>query len=234
MEQSAPLTLLALAAGYLFTRLFHYTVYRTERRSGYHLLFEAAGWGIALLAISQALLLASSQLPNRVVEPITRLWSAFAPIPGVAPFAVALTLALVLPALLNTIYSRDRAARRVIVRRGSEIERLLYHSINSLLPLSVTLKNEKVYIGWPVWTPEPRTPLRDVRILPAVSGFRDPQTKHLTLTTQYLAAYEQIDTGDLPVEAEDFQVVFPVDEIRSANFFSLDIDQAIFRIQPNE
>lgn len=230
MEQSAPLTLLVLAAGYLFTRFFHYTAYRTERRAGYHLLFESAAWGVALLAVSRALLLAGGRLSSLITDPVTRLWFFFAPVPGLAPFAGAILLALLAPVLLNAIYRRDRAARRVIERRGSEIERLLYRSINSLLPLSVTLKNEKVYIGWPVWTPEPRTSLQDVRIQPAVSGYRDHQTKRLTLTTQYISAYEQIDRGDLPIEPEDFQIVFPLDEIRSANYFSLEVDQGFFAI----
>ncbi|MGH8542339.1 MAG: hypothetical protein ACREX3_01555 [Gammaproteobacteria bacterium] len=124
MEQSAPLTLLVLAAGYLFTRFFHYTAYRTERRAGYHLLFESAAWGVALLAVSRAFLLAGGKLSSSITDPVTRFWFFFAPVPGLAPFAGAILLALLAPALLNAVYRRDRAAQRVIERRGSEIERL--------------------------------------------------------------------------------------------------------------
>jgi hypothetical protein len=109
------------------------------------------------------------------------------------------------------------------------LERLLYDSQASTYPVSISLKNEKVYIGWPVLTPEPMHRIQDIRILPVASGFRDPVTKALTISTEYFPVYRAIERGALRMDPEDFEIVIALDEVRSANQFSLDIDQDLFR-----
>jgi hypothetical protein len=226
LDPLAPLTLVALASGYLFTTRFHFTSYQAERHSGYHLLFQSACWGIVLLAISQAILVGLEwewSNPTSVVG-----WMS-AELEGSGPFALGFLLSILLPPILNRLYSRERAARRVIHRQGSELEKLLYDSQASIYPISVSLKNEKVYIGWPVYTPDLRHRLQDIRLLPTASGFRDPVTKALEINTEYFPAYEEIKRGTLQMSPEDFEIVIALDEVRSANQFSLDIDQDLFR-----
>ena len=226
MDPLAPLTLVALASGYLFTTRFHLTSYQAERHSGYHLLFQSACWGIALLAVSQILLVGGARVWPKPAS-IVRWMNA--DLDGSGPFALAFLLSILIPPLFNRLYSRERAARRVIGRQGSELEKLLYDSQASLFPVSISLKNEKVYIGWPVYTPDPRHRLQDIRILPAASGYRDPTTKELTIRTEYSPVYEQIEKGTIDMNAKDFEIVISLDEVRSANQFSLDIDQDLFR-----
>lgn len=226
MDPLAPLTLVALAAGYLFTTRFHFTSYQAERHSGYHLLFQSACWGIALLAVSQGLLVAEARVWPESASAVR--WMN-AELEGSGPFALAFTLSILIPPLLNRLYSRERAARRVIRRQGSELEKLLYDSQAAAFPVSISLKNEKVYIGWPVYTPDPVHRLQDIRILPAASGFRHHATKELTISTEYGPVYEQIEKGSINMNAKDFEIVIALDEVRSANQFSLDIDQNLFR-----
>jgi hypothetical protein len=226
LDPLSPLTLVALASGYLFTTRFHLTSYQAGRHSGYHLLFHAACWGIGFLAVSQLVLIATS-----TVWPDSGSWVRWLRpgLQGSGPFALAFVLSLVLPWVANQAYSRERAAQRVIHRQGSQLERLLYDSQASTYPVSISLKNEKVYIGWPVLTPEPMHRIQDIRILPVASGFRDPVTKALTISTEYFPVYRAIERGALRMDPEDFEIVIALDEVRSANQFSLDIDQDLFR-----
>lgn len=230
MESAAPFTLLAVAAGYLFTKLTHLTSFRIQRLSGYHLLFESAIWGIALVGASHTLLSWIGRGDASWIVGIREIWHGHVGVSGLATFALALVLSVLLPYLVNLVYRRERAVRRTIQLYGPELERLLYRAIQRIFPVSVTLKNEKVYIGWPVWTPEPSGETRDLAILPAFSGYRDPRTKQLTLSTQYLPIYDRILEGALEMGADDFQIVLPLEEIRTANFFSLDLDQSFFEI----
>ena len=231
MEDSAPLTLLVLAAGYLFTNSFLYTSYRAARSRGYRLLFESACWGIGLLVFSQIMLTIWAQWRPESFSRGREVWLAFAPVPWLAPLFGAFLLAMVVPHLLNRVYPQERASRRAIERHGTETEKLLYRSLNSLLPISVSLKNDKVYIGWAVWTPELKSEMREIRLLPAMSGYRSPVYKSLQITTRYFQAYREIEAGRLDLRAQDFEIVIPLDELRSANLFSLEVDQQIFTLE---
>lgn len=226
MDPLAPLTLVALASGYLFTTRFHFTSYQAERHSGYHLLFQSACWGIGLLIASQVVLVLIARV--RPGFPSSVRWLNAA-LEGAGPFALGFALSILVPPLLNQLFSREWAARRVIQREGTELEKLLYDSQSLAFPVSISLKNEKVYIGWPVYTPDPVRRLQDIRILPAASGFRNPTTKELTINTEYFPVYEQIERGAIDMDGKDFEIVIALDEVRSANQFALDIDQDLFR-----
>lgn len=231
MESAAPFTLLTVAAGYLFTKFTHFTSFRVERLSGYHLLFQSAIWGVVLISASHLLLVWIGSSEAAWIEVVQDLWRTYTTLPGPGTLALAVVLSALLPQVINLLFQRERAVRRTIQLYGTELEKLLYRGIQSISPVSITLKNEKVYIGWPLWTPEPRGETRDLAIMPAFSGFRDPRSKQLTLSTQYLPIYDQILDGSLEMEADDFQIILPVEEIRTANFFSLDLDQSLFEIR---
>lgn len=230
MEEAAPYTLLALAAGYLFTRQSHFTSFRVARLSGYHLLFESAIWGAVLVGISQLLLVSLGGIDTAWTGLAEEIWRTYTTIPGAETFALAFVLGVLLPRVINLVIDRDQAVQGTIRQYGTELEKILYNSLQSIYPVSFTLKNEKVYIGWPLWTPEASGETRDLAILPAYSGFRDSRTKRLAFTTEYLPIYDRIREGTLDMEAEDFQIVLPLDEIRTASFFSLDLDQSLFEI----
>jgi hypothetical protein len=100
---------------------------------------------------------------------------------------------------------------------------------NSLV--SVTLDNRKVYIGWPVYSPDTRRETKDFRLLPAVSGYRDEQTLELNLTTQYFEILEKVRNESIDgLKANDFEVMLPLENVVSVGLFSLAIDQQLFKI----
>jgi hypothetical protein len=158
-------------------------------------------------------------------------------LPGMRLFLVAFGLGFALPVIINRFYKAEDVAAKLIKKEGSEFEKLLWQSINGDLPLGVTLKSLKFYVGWPVYTPSPKkSELEDIRLLPIASGFRDKETHQVTLTTNYHRIFEKIEKHEFefPVSIQDFEVVFPVDEILSTRLFSLEIDQYMFSLDQPE
>ena len=49
------------------------------------------------------------------------------------------------------------------------------------------IENRKVYVGWPVFTPDPKVSTEELRLLPAVSSYRDERDLPLIFTR---ACYE--------------------------------------------
>lgn len=82
----------------------------------------------------------------------------------------------------------------------------------------------KSYIGYPVRSDMRTVDDTDVSIVPFLSGYRDPKTKELKITTEYWKVVEQCFVEDGPLEhltPEDFKVVLPRREIASARGFDL-------------
>lgn len=106
METAAPYTLLAVVAGYLFTKRAHLTSFRIERLSGYLLLFESAIWGVVLLGVSHLLLAFLGTVDSPTVRFLGAAWRSHTPVPGLGTFSLALLLGMSLPSVLNLVIGR--------------------------------------------------------------------------------------------------------------------------------
>lgn len=228
------LPFLALAGGFLFTSRCHFTRYRIARVEGERLIYNSAAFGVGLLFAAQVALKGTATILPDAYDGCARSWSSFVyHLPGVAPFAGAFLLGLALPWIVNAIYPAPKATVRAIRRYGSEFERLLYTSVATSRPLQLCLRTRKVYIGWAVDTDVLEGESAYVRILPALSGYRDEVTLTLKLTTQYLDVYAELRSRGTPFDAADFEIVIAASEVVSANLFSLDIDQNAFQLPPS-
>lgn len=233
MEQTS-LAFLALMGGFLFAHLCHFTSFRASRAESHRLLYLSAAWGIALVVLARGALLLLGWLLPGVHLSLRTTWRTIAPVDTSALATGALMLGLVLPLLVNRVYPRDRVSRRLIKTKGSELEKLLYKSVDSGIPVSITLKNLKVYVGWPTSTPDPSKTetMSDIRLQPILSGHRNKDDHKLTFTTTYERVYDAVVNKELHREQiADFQIVIPVTEITSANLFSLTLDQSFFAIE---
>ncbi|HEY0150718.1 MAG TPA: hypothetical protein VGB92_01905 [Longimicrobium sp.] len=129
--------------------------------------------------------------------------------------------------------TRNHYARAAMETWGDYLEILMEDSIQRSLPVAVTLKNGKVYIGWVLQNFDPAYERKYLRLLPSDSGYRDPATHELNLTTHYSPVLQDVlrrlDEAEAaagssrpsavdrppPVEPEDFQIVLPISEIQS-------------------
>jgi hypothetical protein len=242
------LLLLALTGGFLFTYRWLPTYYIIQREEGQGLIFVAACAAFPLLLVSSgSLWLADRFLPASLTGTVSDVGAVLVEPYVVKPFEAstfaaffgALVWGWILPRLLNIYYRPERASNLIIDRYAGELEKLMYRAMGEFLLVSVTLKSRKVYVGWPVRAliPEPRrADIRPhIRLQPAISGYREEATQELVFTTDYHRVYRRIDEADIPgLNADDLQMVIPVEEILSANFFSTDIEQEWFEMPQDE
>lgn len=91
--------------------------------------------------------------------------------------------------------------------------------------MQITLNNNKVYIGFTDILPEPKK-TNYLKITPVMSGYRDSETKELTITTEYFKVLK-IYTSDCPkFDIYDIDITLKQDEILTASIY----DQNVFNL----
>ena len=248
------LLLLALTGGFIFTYRWRLTYYISRREEGQRLLFVAACAAVPLLIVSSgSLWLLARILPRDVTDTVESFWSVLVEPYLARPFDSSTFAAFfgpfiwgwILPWLLNFYFNTNRASNLTINRYAGELEKMMYRAMGEFLLVSITLKSQKVYIGWPVRALIPNPRRGDIgpsiRLQPAISGYRKEETLRVVYTTDYERVYQRIEEEAVPglgeegrLRKEDLQMVIPVEEILSANFFSTDIEQEWFETPPDE
>lgn len=115
-------------------------------------------------------------------------WPEFSDIKysGVALFAASLGAITWMPA--NVLFPSRWAWRRAHeTGLTSGLERLLFRAFKTRSPIQVTLKDGKVYSGFILEIPAPIAHAEGgcIEFLPMSSGYRDPTSKKVTITTDY-------------------------------------------------
>jgi hypothetical protein len=103
-------------------------------------------------------------------------------------------LGVALSHLFNLLWSKEKIMKKVIFKYGGEVERLTLDCFLNQDLLMISLKNNKVYIGF-VSELEFSLDSEFIKIDPVFSGYRD-DTKKLNITTDYLEAFEIFDSYD--------------------------------------
>jgi hypothetical protein len=214
------LLLFSLAGGYAFLQVCQLTKHRWDAQEWERNLFEAALAGAALFV---AIRLAAPILGRFAWLVRVRDGIRIAlPHPFAASFLGALALALALAWLVNRLVPRERAIRHAVERHGGELLILLQHAAQHALPVSLTMGNRKVYVGFVLAPPSLKYP--HTSILPTITGHREESTLQLVFDTAYWPVYKDLrrrrEQGEsIGVDVEHFAIVLPVAQIRSANLF---------------
>ena len=124
-------------------------------------------------------------------------------------FGLAVAAAEATRLLLNT----TRVNTWVISNFTSEMVKLLSRAMLEVRPVSISLDNRKVYVGFIQAIPSLDPSRGFVRILPVISGYRDDKTLTMVFTTDYTEMLSQASVVD------DFVIVLPISSIKTLNFF---------------
>jgi hypothetical protein len=223
------LLLLPLIGGYYFIHRFHWTRFRATRTENQRLLIESAVAGVFWLVLARVLVVAGCRWAPGLTVALRDTLAQLAPMPY-APTALGATVLEVAGAhVLNWVVSAEKAAGSAIRRYGDELQNLLFDSLQTQALISVTLGNGKVYIGAVTDMPnlDPRT--QYVALIPMFSGYRDPVNKRMQLTTSYWPLYDRIATGVITgPDLNDFEIIIPAAEVKSANRFDPDFYKVHF------
>lgn len=210
----APLFLLPIIGGFALITFWKRQRYHIAREEGHRLYFRSAFWGtvLVLLAIPMhgllfacwdAYQLAVETLAEAIGAPATRgMW-------GEASQAFILFESMFIgPALaviLNTPIYLERCSflpakmvgffarwyRQILngALESNHFEQLTMRALDTSLPMMVTMKTGKVYVGWALDIPNPAEERKTFRLLPILSGYRDERHK-VCFTTDYEVASE--------------------------------------------
>lgn len=229
--------LLPLLAARLFRDRCYYRRFRAQRLDGHRYLLEIGQSALWLGAAARLTTLAAAML----CPDVEAWWHAVWPpeqFPyggtGIASLVLAETAATLLnvrPALVDWSQIRRQAAgifdaigrirRRnldaavgiAIHRHGNALDRLFYRAAKQALPIAVTMRNRKVYVGFVVDAPNLYREKRYLGLLPLAGGYREPETLRFRLDTNYSELLQP------EVDPEAHQIVLPIGEIDSANVF---------------
>lgn len=222
------LLLLPLLGGFLFLRFCYYYNIRLQRYENYRLVFEAAacGVGMAILGRLTAWVLhwteagAYFQRFCRELAP----WDYFGT--SLLAFVWGPSLAM----LVNWRVEEVRAKDLAIEQAGDDLLALTIDAMDKSEAIMLTLDSRKVYVGFVWQSPNLRTGMNHILLLPAVSGYRDEKTMEVEFTTNYVRLWAPKDEHSEPtVPPSEFVTVIPVNSVKSASMFDMEIYDAHFR-----
>jgi|SRR5579862_5383267 len=195
------LLLLPLLAGYCALHICHFFRFRAQKQDGNRLLFESALAGVPLLILGRlsTFWFASTRWGKLAENQIT----AIIDVPFVGTALASLLFGLALPLIANLFTSKERAKWWAIKATDNGFLRLAQTALRREMPISLTLKTRKVYIGYVVQTPNLKLAEQYIHVLPLLSGYREPTTLALKLTADYAKVYA---TGK--VDVDDFSSRF--------------------------
>jgi hypothetical protein len=225
------LLLLPLIAGYIvlvYSVLFKYNFQRfTQNR----LIFEAVFVAIVIIFftfISRAIVeyyypeFVPSAIKWLEIIPIRKvdyLWT------GVFSFILPIILVAISNVIILWIYKPQWPIKRAVDKNGDEIEKLFKRSAIEGILLQITLKNNKVYIGFSEDIPIPQK-TNFLTLTPIISGYRHPETKRLTITTDYFSVVDQYIeslSDDKETVTLNTDVIIRQDEILTAGIYEQEI-----------
>ncbi|NVJ61557.1 MAG: hypothetical protein HWE27_14270 [Gammaproteobacteria bacterium] len=137
---------------------------------------------------------------------------------------------------LNWFYLRKLEVLDDIIIKY-DFQYLLFEAATTTTPVIFTLDSNKVYVGLVVTSPEPGDENDFTRILPLMSGYREPITREVNFTTNYESIYKEVLGNESELnylEINKFEVLFPNARIVSVHMFDLKVYKRFLELKKCE
>ena len=240
MEEIGPALLLAVA-GYLTLRhSANRTKFRWAALDWEQNVFESAAMGALLFGVVRVVWTMEPLFPwvASITRPLVRAAASIAAVIHTAlPFrfsgslVAAYALGIGGGCVTNLWWRPAAEVRRAVRSHGGELRIFLHDAAQTGWPVSITMKNRKVYVGLVLVPPGLEEPCY-VRLLPTLSGYRESQTLRLVFTTPYEHVYEDLQQRSKreppTLDRNDFAIVLPLANIDSANRYDNDAYRRYF------
>jgi len=194
---------IALLAGYSFIRLSYYRRFAAEYLRTDRFALHVLGYSFVFFLVGEIL---AQLIPHWTLDRFLSVEGDLEKVGITAPVINAILLGLVLALLDNARVRclmrndasmstrsgffegvRIAAVARFVRKSNDSALRAIFRATILKKDPMVTLKSNKVYVGKPyllLWD-DPTQALTFIKILPIKSGYRDPTTKKVTLSTRY-------------------------------------------------
>ena len=206
--------LVPVLAGYWLLTRTHFLKHPYESKTHHRVIFEPAIAGGVLLVVSWILASVLADVfagdwPIAGGPIVGAGWHKIAPFDHAGVLALTIVLATTIPPVINWKVDAVTAANRWAVVNETSRGRLLRESLEKGHLVEVSLSDGQFHVGI-VYT-SPRSEFEgDVFLAPELSGYRDPQTQKLIITT----AYEDQDP--------DIRIVSLLEKVVSISYFDLE------------
>lgn len=229
MEVALNLLLLPLIGGYWFIDNTHRLSFRAKGLSHYRLLFEAALWGFFALSASHILLtlLSTCSCGTEIAE----WWKTWVPFEYAGTALGALAISITTPHFANKRWGKEWSSAKAIAEHGNTLVKLLFDSQRNYAALMLTLKNRKLYVGYVSISVNLGLNPPYITLVPTLSGYRDPRTLRVVMTTAYDRIYTAIanrEPGYRDLKVKDFVIAIPTAEIETATPFLRHVSSDLF------
>ncbi len=214
------LFLFPLAAGYLFLTRSYFFKFIQQRLDKQRLIFETILKGSYIGALALIIrFIIEFKWPELIANVYNRFpFKEHYTLTSIASIPIALLMIS-----LNLFLDKQKYVIQAITKVGNEFELKLKDAFINENLILISLKNNKFYIGWVIKLPIPGIS-EYIRIIPAISGFRD-ETLQLNFTTHYLSIYaDYVENGNiLNINQLNTDLIIKMDEILSVSFFDLEM-----------
>jgi len=209
--------LLPLLGGYIFIKKSTWFRYRSIRYNAQELVLSSAVAG--LIGVSIAFLIAtiiSLQLPD-----FYSWWKSTIHFDFLGTALLAFLILVVGGVFPNKWIDEEARIKEIIKEDNDGIELILLRALEDAKLVSITLKSRKVYIGFISQNFfNPWTGVKSIKVIPVYSGFRDENDFHIEFTTTYDPVIKYtVESDDIDLDINDFQMGVPISEIVTINIF---------------
>ncbi|EGO7252983.1 hypothetical protein IU821_004699 [Salmonella enterica] len=239
---TAFIVLMVLVSGYLFSVNALPVRYCLKRSEGWGAYFFVAAWGVMFFAVGWVVCSVMSYLGyfsviahdigisrgtiktlvplsgggnNSTDDLRTGVWVVF-----------SLAMSWCSGLLMKGWYGKGIRKYKAIAdaARNNPFEMMAIESAAMLTPLMVTMKSQKIYVGWAASPSLEYGRIEYLSVIPLLSGFRNKNTLEVKFTTNYRRHYREYGVVDnvSRMRLDDFRVIIPASEIHNMSFFDFD------------
>lgn len=219
--------LIPALGGYWFLTKTDVTRYGVARQSGYHLFFQSAFAGFIFYVLGW---LSALLVRTWLTDFGAWLDAGNAPFPHFDAVLISLLLAFGLSNVLNSVTKPQDMQKQILEMdmkaHGQLIKNLLLQAMQAGSLIEISMRNGKAYIGYVTDQGGFTENDGDVGLIPALSGFRDNETRQLVITTNYSPIINQCEKSDgefSHLSRNRLKVLVPNREIVSARHFDLTV-----------
>ncbi len=229
------LFIIPIIAGYFIITNSSLFKYNSQRLTRSRILLESLLIGLITVGVGFLLRTLIELSYNRIISKTLEKLNS---IPFEKPtyfwtFLFSCLFAIMCFALLELVilklYDKNTAIIWAVNRHGDELETIVKDSALNGQAILLTLKNDKVYIGFFEETPIP-SKTNYLSISPILSGYRDKETKKLVVTTDYFEVVEEFMSDIEEKEGVELEkitlntdIVIKQDEIITASIYEQNI-----------
>ncbi|KPV96458.1 hypothetical protein AN214_01553 [Pseudoalteromonas sp. P1-9] len=228
-----------LVTGFVFSSLHYPSSYRLNRSEGWVVYFSIAKNGFLLFLITLPLLLLVDYM-NWVRE-FTKLlglyrkdiiqWGfTFQQLKILSWVISSITLAFVSGYCSKFYYKSDERKNNLLkkITQRDSFEKVVVSNIiknrqeDTLSFVAITLRDNKVYVGWFEDVALEHGTLSDFTITPVLSGYRDNNSKELIITTNYLDHFKSHNNYNDETEKvfSEYKVTIMKDQVDTLSLFN--------------